>query len=850
MSPKQSGEEHNRFLSFGIDLGTTNSCIAKKEDNEIRVFQTRENTNTTRSAVYYNKMGRKIVGLRAFNEMFSDPENVAIEFKRLMGTTYKKEFPATGISLTPEELSSEVLKSLRNDAERLTEESVVAAVITVPAAFGALQCESTYKAAKLAGIETVHLLQEPIAAAIAFGLKHEANENYWMVFDLGGGTFDVAIVSTHQGRLTVLNNEGNNYLGGKDIDELIVEKILIPNIGEHYDLFDSNSEEYQKIFRKLLFKAEEIKIELSNLKNTVVFIDDVGNDKNGEYINLEFEVSQEDLESIMEKITQETMQLAEKALVGANISKEQLSKILLVGGSTQIPAIRNKLRETFEVKLDYSLDPITVVAKGAAIYASLTKTVQKIEKVIPLDRDSQFVELEYEPITGSLQSSVEGSFHGDFQVCEISVDSTDGFWTSGWFKLQDEINKYFQLEVRLQQNKTNNYIVRARDKKGNNLDVKGAEFSIEHKEEHLSVAKPLIPHSISIEYIDSDGNRKLEPIIYKNTSLPAFGSCTFRASKELRTRQVNNFISIKLWEGEQFDEPEGNMWVANLYVTSHDISRPLSKGSDIEIYLEVNESRRINIFASIPTHNLNISKSEFYKPTPINTEERFIQIKDEIEEFFQRLQYINEKFSYSEELRRKEYNAIYDELEDFSVEYEKELGASIHNNDRLNKFIAKSKSIRIKIAYLERSVLVKKQQHKLQKDAIETMNRVNYTVNYFGGHDEKEEYEKLKGNWHEAVEFQDSRGEQHVKNKMEALERDILTKRYDFWQHLFYDICGKQEKFIDRNEAHKWMAIGEKADKNEELDTLKMAVINLLGLLKKDINQVIEEGFLPPGLMK
>ena len=130
------------------------------------------------------------------------------------------------------------------------------------------------------------------------------------------------------------------------------------------------------------------------------------------------------------------------------------------------------------------------------------------------------------------------------------------------------------------------------------------------------------------------------------------------------------------------------------------------------------------------------------------------------------------------------------------------------------------------------------------------MNRVNYTVNYFGGHDEKEEYEKLKGNWHETVEFQDTRGEQHVKNKMEALERDILTKRYDFWQHLFCDICGKQEKFIDRNEAHKWMAIGEKADKNEELDTLKMDVINIIGLLKKDINQVIEEGFLPPGLMK
>jgi len=847
----EQNQENRNFLNYGIDLGTTNSCIAKMEDDNVRIFQTRDNTNTTRSAVYIRKQNKRVVGLRAFNALYNDPANVAVEFKRLMGTNHNKYFPSTEISLTPEELSAEILKSLKGDVQRLIGTNINSAVITVPAFFGTLQCEATYKAAQLSGIENVHLLQEPIAAAIAYGVETQAKNNYWMVYDLGGGTFDVAVISTYHGRLTVLNNEGNNYLGGKDIDELIVEKIFIPNIEAKYMMFDNNSEEYRSLKRKLLLIAEDVKIELSNLNSSIAYIDDVGEDNEGVEINLEIEVTIECLDSLLENIIKETLSLSDKVLEGANITREELSKILLVGGSTQITAIRNKLKEYFQVDLDYSLDPITVVGKGAAIYASLNLTEQK--KNIPvISAGNLLVDLDFDSVTADLSSIVAGVFHGDFNKYEVCIESTDGFWTSGWFFLEDEEEKLFEVEVRLQQNKNNDFVVRARDENGEYLDVEGGSFRIKHMEQHLSLTKPLVPHSLAVEYIDNEGNSKLEPIIPKNNTLPAFGTYVFKTSKEIRTRQDSEYITIKLWEGENFDEPEANKWVANLYITSKDLERPLPKGTDVEISLEVDESRKISIFASIPDISKDFDKSEFYNPTPINTDDRFDQISEEIEESFKRLEYIDNKIPYSEVKKRKIFDKIYDELEDFSIQYNEEYELCKNDKDRAHRLIEKAKSIRCKILNQEKDVLVDKRQQHIENDAIGTINRVDYTVGNFGDPAEKEQFEELKNEWQQATEFEDSRGSRYATKKMEDLEVDILMRRYDFWQQLFYYICEDESKgnFVNNSEAQKWIAEGKNAEKNKNTDKLRIAVKNLYKLVKKDIKQVIEEGSIQPGLKK
>ena len=225
----------DRTVDYGIDLGTTNSCIARWEGGSIRVFQNNDQMSVTPSAVHILKTGRVIVGRRAYAALLTDPDNVAVEFKRWMGQD-RLRFPSAQRELSAEELSAEVLKSLKEDVRRQTGTDVTTAVITVPAAFGALQCEATARAAGLAGFEEAPLLQEPIAAAIGYGARAGSSDQRWLVFDLGGGTFDVAVVSTREGRLNVLEHRGNNILGGKDIDRSIVEQILLPALEATYDL--------------------------------------------------------------------------------------------------------------------------------------------------------------------------------------------------------------------------------------------------------------------------------------------------------------------------------------------------------------------------------------------------------------------------------------------------------------------------------------------------------------------------------------------------------------------------------------------------------------------------------------
>src|SRR5882724_10792185 len=229
----------SKTIDYGIDLGTTNSCIARWDEGSVRVFQNNDQMNVTPSAVHILKTGRVIVGRRGYSAILTDPDNVAIEFKRWMGQKDRKRFPAAKREISAEELSAEVLKSLREDVRRQTGADVTTAVITVPAAFGALQCEATARAAELAGLQEAPLLQEPIAAAIGYGAHPGSANQRWLVFDLGGGTLDIAVVSTREGRLNVLEHRGNNLLGGKDIDRAIVDHVLLPALESTYDLRSS-----------------------------------------------------------------------------------------------------------------------------------------------------------------------------------------------------------------------------------------------------------------------------------------------------------------------------------------------------------------------------------------------------------------------------------------------------------------------------------------------------------------------------------------------------------------------------------------------------------------------------------
>lgn len=217
-------------IDFGIDLGTTNSAVAVLNDKNVEIIKNNEGEVLTPSVVWINKKENLYVGKRAKNHIELDPENTYAEFKLQMGTDTIFDFKDSGKSFRAEDLSAEILKSLKADVKHMLGEEINAVVITVPAAFELPQIEATNKAAELAGFTNSPLLQEPIAAALAYGFQSKSDKVFWLVYDFGGGTFDAAVMQVKEGEITVVNHMGDNHLGGKLIDWEVVDKIFTPEL--------------------------------------------------------------------------------------------------------------------------------------------------------------------------------------------------------------------------------------------------------------------------------------------------------------------------------------------------------------------------------------------------------------------------------------------------------------------------------------------------------------------------------------------------------------------------------------------------------------------------------------------
>ena len=225
-----------RTIDYGIDLGTTNSSIALFENGNCTVFQNDYDDELTPSAVQIDEAGQLVIGKKAYQHLIEDEENTVSQFKLWMGTHQTKDFKRSKKVMSPEELSAEVLKDLKINVRRSQNEDVKYAVITVPASFGALKCDATQRAAHLAGIEGAPLLQEPIAASIAYGMFKSNQNGRWLVYDLGGGTFDVALVSIEGGLLSVIDHEGDNHLGGSNWDKILVDAFVITFLKENFSI--------------------------------------------------------------------------------------------------------------------------------------------------------------------------------------------------------------------------------------------------------------------------------------------------------------------------------------------------------------------------------------------------------------------------------------------------------------------------------------------------------------------------------------------------------------------------------------------------------------------------------------
>ena len=344
---------------IGIDLGTTNSCVAVYEGSEPIVIPNPEGARTTPSVVAFSKTGERMVGQVAKRQAITNPDRTIISIKRQMGTTYKKEID--GKSYTPQEISAMILQKLKADAEAYLGTTVSQAVITVPAYFSDAQRQATKDAGKIAGLEVLRIINEPTAAALAYGMDKEVNQKI-MVFDLGGGTFDVSLLEISDGVFEVLATNGDTHLGGDDFDQRVID--WMADRFQHEHGIDLRKD--KMVLQRLRDAAEKAKIELSGMTSTSINLPFITATAEGP-LHFEATLTRAEFDRITADLVERTMVPTKKALADAGLNVNQIDKVLLVGGSTRIPAVQEAVKKFIGKEPFKGINPDECVAIGAAI---------------------------------------------------------------------------------------------------------------------------------------------------------------------------------------------------------------------------------------------------------------------------------------------------------------------------------------------------------------------------------------------------------------------------------------------------------------------------------------------------
>ena len=345
---------------IGIDLGTTNSCVAVMEGGEPVVIPNAEGNRTTPSVVAFSKNGERLVGQIAKRQAVTNPDNTVISIKRKMGTSEKVKIE--GDEFSPQEISAMILQKLKQDAENYLGQKVTQAVITVPAYFTDSQRQATKDAGKIAGLEVLRIINEPTAAALAFGMDKEDQDQKIMIYDLGGGTFDVSILDIGDGVFEVLATSGNNHLGGDDFDQRIIDYL----VSEFKKSNGIDLKTDKMVMQRLKEAAEKAKIELSGMQQTNINLPFITADSTGPK-HLDVNLTRAKFEELISDLLEETKKPVMQALKDAGVSANDLHKVLLVGGSTRVPAVQEIVKKITGKEPDKGINPDECVAIGAAI---------------------------------------------------------------------------------------------------------------------------------------------------------------------------------------------------------------------------------------------------------------------------------------------------------------------------------------------------------------------------------------------------------------------------------------------------------------------------------------------------
>jgi molecular chaperone DnaK len=591
----------------GIDLGTTNSAVCSYDGENIRLYKSPNQEDVTPSAIFIDRRGNKYVGRLAYDNASRNPDSAATLFKRIMGTSTPVKLSAVNLTMTPEECSAEILRVLFGYLpEEMRNSRDIGTVITVPAAFNAAQKQATMAAAEMADIGKVALMQEPVAAVMSV-MRQRRGDGIFMIYDLGGGTLDIALAQSISGRVNLLAHGGIEMCGGRDFDRALADNVVRPWLLKNFDLPENFGTDpaYRTLTRLAAWAAEKAKIGLSSRPDAIITLQETETglrDRSGKEIYVDIPIIRDQLDNLIVPKFDASLSAARETIEKAGLGPQDIERIVFVGGPTHYKPLRDKVAFELGIAASTDVNPMTAVAEGAALFAesidwSSQSRGRKSSRGTISAGGALNMTFSYPARAPDIRTKVIASVKGQtLPGAEFQIDSLETGWSSGRVPLKDGST----IEVPLSKAGENPFKIFVFDAAGGPITLAQDRISIARTAANIDA----IPasHSVGIEVREKFGGRPvLDYLVREGDRLPKKGRMTYKAEESLKAGSANS-IKFKVWEGEIKDTPLDNRFVGMFAITGRDFNDGvIQAGAELVCDYEVRDSGNIQIEVSVPS---------------------------------------------------------------------------------------------------------------------------------------------------------------------------------------------------------------------------------------------------------
>lgn len=801
----------------GIDLGTTNSAVCCYDGSETRIWKSPEQNDVTPSAIYIDKRGNKYVGKRAYDAAPFSPDNSAMLFKRLMGTSTPVRIGALNLTMTPEECSAEILKALfgylpeeiRNDLETGT-------VITVPAAFNQMQKDATMQAAGMAGLGKVALMQEPVAAVMSV-MRARNTDGMFLIYDLGGGTLDIAIAESMGGRVNLLAHGGIAMCGGRDFDRVLVDNVVRPWLLENFDLPDNFAvnPDFKSLVRLTAWATERAKIELSSREDSVISLSETEaktRDLKGNEVFIDIPLQRDMYNRLIAERIAESIASARETLNKAGLSPHDLERIVFVGGPTHYKPLRDKV--AFELGIPGSMDvnPMTAVAEGASLFCeSIDWDSQNRSRKNSRGQISSGGRLSlafnYIARTPGARAKIVVGLEGQAASgSEFQIDCIDTGWTSGRLALKNGTS----LDVDLSKMGENTFKVSVFDSVGGPIAMEQESIIITR----TAATVDAIPasHSVGIEVLEKLGGRPvLDYLVRSGDSLPKKGKKIFKAGESLKAGALGS-LNLNLWEGEIEDPITDNRPIGILKISGSDFDEGvIPAGADLECEFEIHDSGNIIIEVSVPCIGGTFhSGRNFYsrQEGQLDYTAAATIVAEECAKTLRRIELINEV------------------VEDQVLQQAQKKLDSVISLDPEETETEKSQEAMEKVYEARRILAQVRKKHLKEIRQIDLDRVVSYfddNLRKFARPSEESAFDNLAKTAQRAIDNKDPDFEYHL-DGLKRKNFEILWRQDWYIIERFKWLAGSPHRYADQNQFREIVHVGEQFMRSDDIEELRGVV--------------------------